>query len=187
MSRYKRFLQLFWIALISFAVTSYMLRPDWFDADQFIDFRDSNLTLCMITYSVITLIRALFFIPSTVTLLIGIALFPEEFWFLLAINLAGIMSGSLLLYFAAIFFNSEELFNARQLKSLPKIKSKINRFGFTIVLAWSFFPFVPTDLICFVSGSTRMPLKKFVPAIFIGETALVCLYLITGQELLDLL
>lgn len=141
----------------------------------------------MVSYVVFALLRALVFIPSTVVLVLGIALFPDQFWFLLIVNMLGILAGASLIYAAGKFFTSDDFFSAKHQKKLPVIKEKINRYGFWIVLGWSFFPFVPTDLICYVSGATHMRYIKFLGAVFVGELFLVSLYLTTGQGLFELI
>ncbi len=187
LARYKKNLKYIWMALIALTLGCYLIFPGWFSPDNFVQFRDEYVEMSVVIYTIITIIRAVFFIPSTITLLIGITLFPDHFWFLLIINMIGIIIGSLLLYFAGVFFEADAMLSPKYINRLPQIREKINRYGFWIVLGWSFFPFVPTDLICYVSGSTRMPLRKYVPAIFMGECSLVILYLITGQELIHIL
>lgn len=156
-------------------------------AENFSNFFHNNRTVILISYIAFALVRALFFIPSTVILILGIALFHDQFLLLLIINIIGILVGSSLMYLAGKFFTSEEFFSAKHQEKLPKIKTKINENGFLIVLLWSFFPLVPTDLICYVSGATHMKYLKFILALFIGELALVTIYLKTGKGLIELL
>jgi len=43
------------------------------------------------------------------------------------------------------------------------------------VVAWAFFPLAPTDLVCFLAGTTRMNYLRFIIAIAMGELA-ICLF-----------
>ena len=99
----------------------------------------------------------------------------------------GIIFGATLLFLAGNYFTPEQFFSEKKIKSLPKIKEKINQHGFWIVLGWSFFPFVPTDLICYVVGATKMNYWKFIIALFLGELLLVAIYIWTGKGIIDLI
>lgn len=185
MARYRKFVQYFWLSLIVALLVTYLIRPELFSLERIGQWIQEQDQFAKTIYIVIVLIRSAFFIPSTYPLLLGLLLFPNELVFLLIVNMLGIMGGASLLYFAARFFTPEDFFSEKRLKSLPKIKEKINKHGFTIVLLWSFFPLVPTDLICFVAGATNMKYLKFATAVFIGEVVLVSVYLYTGKELMD--
>jgi len=68
-------------------------------------------------------------------------------------------------------------------KKADKIIEKLNKHGFWIVMGWSFFPFVPTDLICYIAGSIKMNFTKYITAIFIGEAILVGAYIYLGDSI----
>lgn len=99
----------------------------------------------------------------------------------------GIIVGASIIYYAGKLFTAEDFFSSKHQKKLPVIKDKINDYGFWIVLLWSFFPLVPTDAVCYVSGATRMRYLKFISAVFVGEIILVSTYLYTGESLFKLL
>ena len=63
------------------------------------------------------------------------------------------------------------------------LKYDWGRYSFWIVIGWSFFPLVPTDLICYVAGIAKMSYKKLVAAVVIGELPLVTFYVFAGVEL----
>ena len=54
-----------------------------------------------------------------------------------------------------------------------------------IVTAWSFFPFVPTDLICYIAGIVKMPLKYLLIGVGLGELILVSCYLYLGTGIFE--
>ena len=54
---------------------------------------------------------------------------------------------------------------------------------FAIVAGWSFFPLVPTDVICYVAGIAKMSFKKMVMALLFGEIPLVTTYIFLGVEI----
>lgn len=176
-----------WVILLVTSLTLYFCFPQYFSAKYFKENLNYNATIILWCYVLFTCVRSIFFIPSTAVLILGIALYPDSFAFLLYINMLGILIGAILLYLAGNYFTPEQFFSEKKIKSLPKIKDKINTHGFGIVLGWSFFPLVPTDLICFVSGATRMNFFKFITAMFLGELVLVTIYLWTGKGIIDLI
>lgn len=184
---YRKIIKYVWLLVIAISLTSYLLYPEYFTADALRNWIDGNHQSLIILYVVLVLVRAVMFIPSTVVLVMGISLFPEQLTFLFIVNMLGIIAGSILLYYASNLFDVNALFGIGKQEQLNKIKEKINRFGFSIVLGWSFFPFVPTDLICYVAGLTKMHLTKFLAAVIIGESVLVLIYLLSGKELMSFL
>ena len=55
-----------------------------------------------------------------------------------------------------------------------------------IVIAWSFFPLVPTDVICYVAGIVKMPYRYLILGVLIGEVVLIYLYVFYGTGLVEL-
>ena len=45
----------------------------------------------------------------------------------------------------------------------------MRRRGLAIVVGWSVFPFVPTDAICYVAGTLRMPIGRFLLGVTLGK------------------
>ncbi len=57
------------------------------------------------------------------------------------------------------------------------------KYAFWIVVAWSFFPLVPTDAICYVAGMAKMPFRKLAAAMLLGEVPVVAAYIFLGAEI----
>jgi uncharacterized membrane protein YdjX (TVP38/TMEM64 family) len=57
--------------------------------------------------------------------------------------------------------------------------------GFFFVALWAFFPLVPTDLVCYVAGTTKMNYLKFILAVCAGELILCSFYIFFGGAVLD--
>ena len=55
------------------------------------------------------------------------------------------------------------------------------------VLAWSFFPLVPTDLICYVAGIVKMPFRSMFIGVFVGELTLDIFYVYFGASIFELM
>jgi uncharacterized membrane protein YdjX (TVP38/TMEM64 family) len=77
-----------------------------------------------------------------------------------------------------IYFFSEKLGFAEYFESkfdIKKYHQSIDKYGFWVVLLWSFFPLVPTDAICYAAGTIRMNFWSYLTAVFIGELVIVSL------------
>lgn len=185
MKKYKLILKIIWLVLIAFAITCFFVFPDYFDAHFLREQLQENEILIAIIYITLTCIRSLFFIPSTVFVILGLALYPTEPIFVIIINLIGVLIGGMLLYGAAHFFTDDALFSNKKQQKLTSITTKMKQYGFPIVLVWSFFPAVPTDIICYVAGAIRMKISYFLSGLLIGETILISIYVYSGKGILD--
>jgi uncharacterized membrane protein YdjX (TVP38/TMEM64 family) len=135
----------------------------------------------------LSLVRSIFFLPSTIFVIMGVVLYPEEPFLVLLISMLGILIGATWIYLAAGVLKVEELFSSKAQQKFKKAESGMKKHGFWIVLLWSFFPAVPTDLICYVAGYSKMSFLKFIIALFLGEIVLVSLYIWTGKSLIELI
>ena len=148
------------MALILITVTFFLIYPDFFTADHLKTVLHDNSSLILIVFIVLSCIRALFFLPSTLFVLMGTLLYPEDPVFVLIVSIIGILIGAFLVYKAAAILTPEQLFNGKNLTRMEGVRRKMDKYGFSIVLLWSFFPAVPTDLICYAAGAIKMVFWK---------------------------
>lgn len=183
--KFKKVLRWIWALLAFSALLFYFFNQDLFTAKnlEIVLFDNSNLILTC--YILISCLRAFLFLPSTIFVFMGMALYPDDPYFVLIISLIGILIGSTLVYFSAARLAPESLFKGKNVSRVETLRLKLDQYGFPIVLLWSFFPIVPTDLICFIAGMMRMHFLKFISALFLGELILVSLYIWTGVALYE--
>lgn len=182
----KKGLRWLWLTLAISVLLYYFLSPTSFSVEAMQSFLGENSTTILLFYIIASSIRALFLLPSTIFVVLGIALYPENPFFVLFISLLGIQIGATLMYYSASFLTPSTLFGKAS-KRIQFIENKMRKYGFWIILFWSFFPAVPTDLICFVAGSTKYNYWKFFLAVLLGELILVSVYIFTGIELISLI
>jgi uncharacterized membrane protein YdjX (TVP38/TMEM64 family) len=187
MKQFKKYLRWTWIVLILIAVTLFLIYPDSFTAESLKTVLNNNSSLILLAFIVLSCIRALFFLPSTLFVLMGTVLYPDEPVFVLIVSMIGILIGASLVYKAASILTPEQLFRGKNLTRMQGVRSKMEKYGFSIVLLWSFFPAVPTDLICYVAGTIKMSFWKFILAVFLGEIILVSIYIWSGKSIIELL
>ena len=187
MKQFKKYLRWTWIVLILITVTLFLIYPDSFTAESLKTVFNNNSSLILLAFILLSCIRALFFLPSTLFVLMGTVLYPDEPVFVLIVSMIGILIGASLVYKAASILTPEQLFRGKNLTRMEGVRSKMEKYGFSIVLLWSFFPAVPTDLICYVAGTIKMSFWKFILAVFLGEIVLVSIYIWSGKSIIELL
>ncbi|MDG2227265.1 MAG: VTT domain-containing protein [Flavobacteriales bacterium] len=187
MKQFKKYLRWTWITLILITVTFFLIYPDSLTAECLKTLLHDNSSLILIVFIALSCIRALFFLPSTLFVLMGTVLYPVDPVFVLIVSMIGILIGATLVYKAAAILTPEQLFKGKNLTRMEGVRRKMDKYGFSIVLLWSFFPAVPTDLICYVAGTIKMTFWKFIFAVFLGEIILVSIYIWTGKSIIELL
>jgi uncharacterized membrane protein YdjX (TVP38/TMEM64 family) len=130
-------------------------------------------------------IRGFTFIPSANLVLLGIPFFRPVPLFLLTI--IGIAVSSISIYGFAGSLHLDDLFNRKQKAQLERVKAMLSKNQMSIVIAWSFFPLAPTDLICYACGILRINFLKFVLGVLIGEGAICGIYIFLGDGVLRFL
>jgi uncharacterized membrane protein YdjX (TVP38/TMEM64 family) len=104
---------------------------------------------------------------------------------LLSLSLVGIGLSATLLYFCAERLGLDQLLSRRYPRQFGQVAAALEgRWGVWLLVAWAFFPAVPTDLACHVAGMVRMPFAKFLAAVLLGELILCGLCIALGQQLL---
>jgi len=92
--------------------------------------------------------------------------------------------GALLVYSFPSFGKYDEYLEEKYPEKIAVLKEKMHsKYSFSFVVAWSFFPLVPTDAICYVAGMTKMKFRKMITALCLGEIPLVAAYVFLGAEI----
>lgn len=183
MENKKKILLIVWLLLIAAGLVLYFIHPEWFTRENISAFVQQYEDKMLLVYLCISVGRGLFLIPSTPFVLAGGILFPENPWMVLIISMAGVMAGSSFIFYFTEFLGVDKVLEKRFAHKMERTRRGMDKYGFWIVIGWSFFPLVPTDLIAYMAGVTRMPSWKFLPGVFLGELPIVAVYVFTGQAL----
>ena len=136
----------------------------------------------------ISLVRGFFLVPSTPVILTGGVLFPESLPLVFIISIAGIVVSASAIYFLPGVGGYDSLLEQKYPEQIARVKTLlITPYAFWVVVGWSFFPFVPTDVICYAAGLLGMSYRRVIAALLLGEVPLVLGYLFLTQIALDLL
>lgn len=166
-----------WIVLVIGCIIVYLLNPSFFSRHAIATFIGKYHGYGILVYLGIHILRGFVLLPSTPLIFAGVLLFPEKPLMVLMISLIGILSSSLLIYFFSDKLGFSAIFSKKSEK-IKIIKEKLNgKYGYVYIMSWAFFPFVPTDLICYVSGALKIKISTFVLSILAGELILCAIYI----------
>jgi uncharacterized membrane protein YdjX (TVP38/TMEM64 family) len=170
-----------WLTCAALFLYLYYSRPELFGKGLQSAATVSTLAASLL-YLLLGSIRGFTFIPSAGLLLLAIPVFPPLPLF--ALTLAGILISSTSIYFFSRSLHLAEYFEQRYKTKIDRIRSVLEKNPTAIVIAWSFFPLAPTDLICYLCGVMRIRFGRFLLGVLIGEGAICGLYIFLGDGLL---
>jgi uncharacterized membrane protein YdjX (TVP38/TMEM64 family) len=142
----------------------------------------ASLAVGGVVYLALGCLRGFTFIPATSLVLLGVVVFPPQLLFVL--TLAGILVSSASVYYFAGALHVEQLVKGRYRSRFDRLRGLLERHGFAIVAGWSFFPLVPTDLVCYAGGIVKMPIGTVLAGVALGEGAICAVYIFLGDTLL---
>lgn len=177
-------LNVIWLLLATFSLILIFLFTDWLSRDSIAGILSTLGPLAFAVYIILSLSRAVFLIPCTPFVLAGAVSFPQWPLPVFLISIAGIVVGASLIYSFPSFCGYDRLLEEKYPEKIAGLKEKMHgRYSFWIVTAWSFFPLVPTDAVCYVAGISKMPIRKMLIAVVLGELPLVTAYVFLGAEI----
>ncbi len=127
-------------------------------------------------------VRGFTLIPSTTLVLLAVPFFPPVPLF--ALTLAGILISSTSIYYFADALHLSEILAPLGDARLARLRAAMARYEFPVIVGWSFFPFAPTDLICYACGVFGVRFWKCLVGVAIGEGAICAVYIFLGDSLL---
>jgi len=144
-----------------------------------------SVILGYLVYLLMGCVRGFTLIPATYLVVTGLLFFPPVPLFVL--SLIGILVSSSIIYFFSDALHLDEFFGRKHADLIARTKVILRRNELPIVIGWSFFPLVPTDLICYVCGTLEVDFKKLLLGVFIGEGTICAIYIFFGGHLLRFL
>ncbi len=179
----KRSIIALWMLLLVSWFSYFLMHPEFFTAIWLSQFLLQFWGWLLFVYFILSALRGFTLIPSTPFVLVGLILFPGHLHFVYLISMVGILISATMVYFFSREMGFEEVLLWHNTKRIKKYEAYVEKYGFPFVCLWSFLIIVPTDLICYIAGTMKMPFYKFISAVAIGE-GLICVFLIYGGDLL---
>ena len=166
-----------WAASVVALSVLYVLRPELLEPERVAGALRGSGQPVLLAYVVLNVVRAFTLVPATVLVVAGTLLFPDRPWFVTGSALGGAVASALLIYYFFDFLGLGDLFERRHGARVRRLEAQMaRRGGFWLVAGWSVFPLTPTDVICYVAGTLRMPVARFAAAVALGKTPLVAFY-----------
>ena len=166
-----------WAASVAALSALYVLRPDLLEPERVAAALRGSGQPVLLGYVALNVVRAFTLVPATVLVVAGTLLFPDRPWFVTGSALGGAVASALLIYYFFDFLGLGDLFERRHAARVRRLEAQMaRRGGFWLVAGWSAFPFTPTDVICYVAGTLRMPVARFAAAVALGKLPIVVFY-----------
>lgn len=179
--RRRAILTAVWLVGAAFAIGVFVFRRDALET-LLDDATGTSLAVGGAVYLLLGCLRSFTLIPATSLVLLGTVFLPPSILF--PLTLAGILASSAAVYYFAEALHLDEVLTRRHGEQLGRVRALLERHGFPIVVGWSFFPLVPTDLICYLAGVIRMPIGAVLLGVGLGEGAICAIYIFAGDSLL---
>lgn len=155
--------------------------------------RDSN-TVANISSSVLAIysfylflgaMRGFTLIPATYLIAFGLFILPPLPLFFLTV--VGELISSAAIYYFADSIGIHEYFQRKHSKQVSSLEIKMKKYQLPVIIGWSFFPLLPTDAVCYVSGIMKLGVRKLLLGILIGEGTCSGMYIFFGSYLVNLM
>lgn len=117
------------------------------------------------------------FLPSYIIIAANSKLFGLVIGVLL--SWAASLAGSAVCFFITRYFLGDVLGRLTEKLGLKDADRSVGRYGFHMVLLTRLLPFVPFDLISYLSGITAIGFRQFIIATGIGQLPVILIYSIT--------
>jgi uncharacterized membrane protein YdjX (TVP38/TMEM64 family) len=130
-------------------------------------------------------LRGFTLIPSTTLLMVAIPFFPPTWLFIL--TLIGILVSSASIYLFSEALHLDELLARKHERQVKQLKAVLQRYQLPVIIGWSFFPFAPTDLVCYVCGVLEVDFRTCLLGVGLGEGAICAIYIFLGDYTLRIL
>ena len=170
----------FWLVAAVGLTTLYAARPELIDPASLVGLLRRSGPFVLPGYAALSVLRPLTLVPSTVLIVVGTLLFPDRAWMVFGVSLGGVVASAAVIYYFFDFLGLAQVFERRHAARVRWLEGQMRRRGFVIVVGWSVFPFVPTDAICYVAGTLRMPIGRFLLGVTLGEIPVVAFYVAGG-------
>ena len=170
----------FWLAVAIGLSALYAARPELIDPANLVSLLRRSGSFVLLGYAALSVARPVTLVPSTVLVVVGTLLFPDRPATVFCVSLAGVAASAGIIYYFFDFLGLARVFERSHAARIRWMEDQMRRRGLAIVVGWSVFPFVPTDAICYVAGTLRMPIGRFLLGVTLGKVPLVAFYVAGG-------
>ena len=147
-----------------------------------LDVAESPPFLAYAAYLLLGCVRGFTLVPATYLVVAGMLILPPVPLYLAHARRHHRVVGRGLLLCRSHAVRS--FFERRYGPQVARLRALMTRRELPIVVAWSFFPIAPTDLVCYVCGALKVDVKKCLMGVTVGEGAICAIYIFLGGQAL---
>lgn len=170
-----------WVAVAAAALYLYFFKREAVQAEMR-DAMSASFWVASLVYLLIGALRAFTLVPATFPLLIAMPFFDP--WVLLALTIPCIAISSSVCYWFAEALHLDEFVERKYPSQIARLKDLLQSYQLPIIIGWSFFLFLPTDVLCYVCGSLKIDYRKFLFGVVVGEGTVYAIYIFLGDWVL---
>jgi uncharacterized membrane protein YdjX (TVP38/TMEM64 family) len=167
-----------WLSVVAGALYLYLFKRAFVEAE-LSDAMSVGGIIAAAIYVLLGAVRAFTLVPATLMIVVGLPFFKP--WPLFIMTVGGILISSALFYWFSETLQFNETFERKHPKEIAKMRTALQRHQLPIIVFWSFFPLLPTDLICYVCGALRINFTKTMAGVLIGEGTICAIYIFFGD------
>lgn len=169
-----------WVLVIAAGIYVYVARAE-IVRDEILALSSVSAAVAAAMYFILGCVRGFTLIPVTYLIPLGLPFLSPTVHFLL--TLGGVLVSSASIYYLSERLQLAAYFETRHSEQVDRVRGLLGRRELPIVIGWSLFPIVPTDVICYVCGSLRIDIRKMLIGILVGEGIICALYIFLGRQL----
>ena len=178
---HRRLVLLLWIAIVATALYGYFFHRGALQV-LLVELSASPPSWMYAVYLALGCLRGFTLVPATYLVVAGMLVLPPVPLYLLTV--VGIVVSSAAVYYFAEAMEFDRFFERKYAPQIARLRALMARRELPIVIAWSFFPVAPTDLVCYVCGALNVDLKKCLIGVTIGEGTICAIYIFLGGHAL---
>lgn len=167
-----------WLSVVAGALYLYFFERAFIE-EQLADAMSVGGLIAAGIYLLLGAVRAFTLVPATLMIVVGLPFFRP--WPLFIMTVIGILITSALFYWFSEALQFNEEFERKHPQQIAKMRSMLQRHQLAIIIFWSFFPLLPTDLICYVCGALKISFAKTMLGVCLGEGAICAIYIFFGD------
>lgn len=179
---HRRVVLSLWLIVLAAALYAYFFQRDALQRI-FVELSASPPSWIYAVYLALGCLRGFTLVPATYLVVAGMLVLPPLPLYVLTV--AGIIVSSAAVYHFAEAMQFDRFFERRYGPQVGRLRALMTRRELPIVIAWSFFPMAPTDVVCYVCGALKVDLKTCLIGVTVGEGAICAIYIAAGAQALS--
>ncbi len=133
---------------------------------------------------ILGVLRGFTLIPVTYLIILGLIFVPAVPLFIIII--IGVVLSSVSVYYFFEYLHIDKMLGEKHHKQIETTKYYLTKYELPVIIFWSMNPILPSDVICYVAGTLRVNVYKFLLGMLLGEGLTCAVYIFGGKYILGL-